>query len=303
MAMGQDFNRHIKRPLPPTLSVFPGEAEIRYYLKVTAQRAAFYKENYRTVSYHISDAAKLTLLKEVSFKFLPLEPPRAAPNRRESYARRQHQFAPALLAKQTTGMFGKTSLSPSGPPPTISIDGRLPDPAIVTCDKPLPLRILVRKLNDTNEIVYVKTFQIILIGYTKIKAHELDRIEKSSWVIFSAANMQTPIGNANTPANKDVELDSKMWSSRPLPNTVSPTFETCNISRYYELEISLGLQYGTPGNMKVRRGGTATFHARSSQPVNNLLARTDHPAAPHASTGILREQTPRGPRQRGEEKK
>ena len=28
----------------------PGEAEIRYYVKVTVQRPAFYKENFRGVS-------------------------------------------------------------------------------------------------------------------------------------------------------------------------------------------------------------------------------------------------------------
>ncbi|MCJ1331985.1 hypothetical protein MMC10_008677 [Thelotrema lepadinum] len=235
MAMGQDFNRHIKRPLPPTLSGFPSEAEIRYYLKVTAQRAAFYKENFRT---------------EIDFNFLPVEPTRIPANRRESYARRQHQFAPAPDNAQRISSFRKPSEAPTAPPPTINIDGRLPDPAIVTCNDTLPLRVLVKKLNETTEIVYLKTFQIVLIGYTKIRAHDLERTEKSSWVICSVANLQTPLGNSNTPANKDIELDSKMWSGRPLPNTICPTFETCNLSRHYELEISLGLVYGTAGNVK-----------------------------------------------------
>lgn len=49
MNRAQDYNRHLKRPLPPSLVGFPGEAEIRYFVKATAQRAAFYKENFRTV--------------------------------------------------------------------------------------------------------------------------------------------------------------------------------------------------------------------------------------------------------------
>ena len=49
MGIAQDYNRHVKRPLPPSLTGFPGEAEIRYFVKATAQRAAFYKENFRTV--------------------------------------------------------------------------------------------------------------------------------------------------------------------------------------------------------------------------------------------------------------
>jgi len=45
----RDTNRHVKKPLPPTLTGFPGEAEIRYFVKVTVQRPAFYKENFRAV--------------------------------------------------------------------------------------------------------------------------------------------------------------------------------------------------------------------------------------------------------------
>ena len=50
MEVAKDTNRHVKQTLPPSLNGFPGEAEIHYYVKVTVQRAAFYKENYREVS-------------------------------------------------------------------------------------------------------------------------------------------------------------------------------------------------------------------------------------------------------------
>ena len=46
--LGNSF-RHVKKTLPPTLTGFPGKAEILYYVKVTVQRPAFYKENYRSV--------------------------------------------------------------------------------------------------------------------------------------------------------------------------------------------------------------------------------------------------------------
>ena len=47
--MARNTDRHVKKTLPPTLSGLPGEAEIRYYVKVTVQRPAFYKENFRAV--------------------------------------------------------------------------------------------------------------------------------------------------------------------------------------------------------------------------------------------------------------
>ena len=47
--IGPDLNRHIKKTLPPTLSGFPGEAEIKYYVKATVVRPKFYQENFRYV--------------------------------------------------------------------------------------------------------------------------------------------------------------------------------------------------------------------------------------------------------------
>lgn len=47
--MARDTNRHVKKTLPPSLTSFPGEAEVKYYLKVTIIRPQFYKENIRAV--------------------------------------------------------------------------------------------------------------------------------------------------------------------------------------------------------------------------------------------------------------
>lgn len=49
LEMARDTNRHVKKTLPPSLGGFAGQAEIRYYVKVTVQRPAFYKENFRAV--------------------------------------------------------------------------------------------------------------------------------------------------------------------------------------------------------------------------------------------------------------
>lgn len=47
--MARDSNRHVKKTLPPSLSGFPGMADIRYFVKVTVIRPQFYKENIRAV--------------------------------------------------------------------------------------------------------------------------------------------------------------------------------------------------------------------------------------------------------------
>lgn len=47
--MNRPNARHVRKALPPSLNGLPGQAEIRYYVKVTVQRPAFYKENFRAV--------------------------------------------------------------------------------------------------------------------------------------------------------------------------------------------------------------------------------------------------------------
>jgi hypothetical protein len=47
--MARPTDRHVKKMLPPSLNGLPGEAEIRYYVKTTVARPAFYKENFRNV--------------------------------------------------------------------------------------------------------------------------------------------------------------------------------------------------------------------------------------------------------------
>jgi hypothetical protein len=39
-------------------------------------------------------------------------------------------------------------------------------------------------------------------------------------------------------------LPSWLWENIPLPDTVPPSFDTCNISRTYELELTVGLTHG-----------------------------------------------------------
>lgn len=132
------------------------------------------------------------------------------------------------------------------PPPSISIDGRLPDPAIITCNEPLPLRILITKKNEGPATIYLRTLSITLIGFTVIRAHELRRQEAQSWVILSQAHIDKALNStAGGDSNKVLEVDSNLWKQRPLPNIVSPSFTTCNISRRYELEVKAGLAWGS----------------------------------------------------------
>lgn len=186
--------------------------------------------------------------------FLPIEPPRVGKPNEETYARRQHQFSKIQTGPKKKSIFSRGSsvhrdVYPE--PPRVSVDARLPHPSILTCNEPIPLRLLVKKLTDGPDIIFLQMLQVELISYTKILAHDLTRTESGSWVIMSHSNMNIPLGRPDDPIGTDWTIDSNMWNRVPLPNSVAPSFETCNIERYYELEIRVGLTHGDSREMKV----------------------------------------------------
>lgn len=241
--------RHVKKTLPPTLSGFPGEAEIRYFLKATVSRHQFWKENPRAYA---------------PFNFFPIEPPRPLVSGSEVFARQKHSFVPFPdgegTAAKMKSLFSKSKepMSPiaGGEAPHISVDARLPEPAILTCNKDIPLRLLVKKLNDCEAMTFLQSLEISLIGITKIRAHDVHRVENNSWVIMSKSNMGIPIGAPSDAMNTETAIDDHLWRGLILPSTVAPTFVACNIERSYQLDVRVGLSYTgtTQSNPKVRKG-------------------------------------------------
>ncbi|KIW34968.1 uncharacterized protein PV07_01697 [Cladophialophora immunda] len=235
-----DTTRHVKKTLPPSLSGFPGEAEIKYYVKATIVRPKFFQENIRAIA---------------DINFLPIEPPRPPNRHEETFARRKRQFQryPAESQKKMAGLFGRKSSTPTSAeeePPAFQVDARLPSPAIITCNEPLPLRILVEKLNDSSATAYLKMLQIELTGYTQVRALDLERTETTKWPLMSQANMNMPLGNPSDKGRKEWKLPSRLWEDFPLPNTVCPSFDTCNISRRYELEVTVGLAHAMASGLR-----------------------------------------------------
>lgn len=250
---GLEFARpashHVKKTLPPTLSGFPGEAEIRYFIKVTVTRHSFFKENARGYT---------------PFNFIPIEAPRKPPTGAEVFARQKHafeSFADGVPAKaKMKGLLGGKSSAPPSPVdsggPFVSVDARLPEPSILTCNSDLPLRLLVKKLNNFTDPILLDSLQVSLIGNTMIRAHEVFRKESRSLIIMSKSNMNMPIGSSSDPMETETAIDESLWKGIALPNSLAPSFETCNLSRSYQLDIRVGLKYGgnTASGSKVRKG-------------------------------------------------
>ncbi|KAI5778480.1 hypothetical protein EDC01DRAFT_674459 [Geopyxis carbonaria] len=234
-----DFARsakgHKKGTLPPSLSGIPGDAAwIRYFLKVTVNRPKLFKTNLRQID---------------PFVFLPIEPPRPAPSLSETFARRRHEFmSVAAMKSPKKSLFSFSRSTPEDRVNVIPIryylEARLPSPPIVVPNDPLPLRILYTKTEPFPEVVTMRSLQITLLATTHIIAHEIFKDELTTTSILSIADLHIPLGTPNMPAGAEIELDRTPWANRSLPDTIPPSFETCNITRSYRLQVDVGVSRG-----------------------------------------------------------
>ncbi|KAI0472668.1 hypothetical protein GGR56DRAFT_697241 [Xylariaceae sp. FL0804] len=234
--------QHVKSTLPPSLTAFPSQAEIRYYIKVTIQRPGLFRENWRY---------------QTGFKFQPIEPPRPPQTRQEAFARRPFTFGARSTMPSKRSIFGsKAAASPADgagqTPPSIEISARIPHPTILTCNEPLPLRLLAKKLVPAEQQVYLTALEIALVGYTEVRVQSLTSIDRHVWGVTSAKDLSIALGRPSDPVGTEFEVPSYLWATSALPNTVSPSFRICNIARRYEIELRLTLSWGTTGTP---RGG------------------------------------------------
>ncbi|KAK7976126.1 hypothetical protein PG989_014589 [Apiospora arundinis] len=191
-----------------------------------------------------------TRLASSSFQSNRHDPPKT---NQEAFARRPFSFKPRSPAaiKPKRSFFGsKTNLENTDEaqerPPQIEMSARLPFPSILTCNQPVPLRLIAKKLEPTTAQVYVISLEVALIGFTSVRAHHLHNTEVTRWVVCSESNMRIPVGKPQDPVDSEFVIPDGLWANRPLPNTIAPSFTTCNLQRRYELEVKIGLSWGLP---------------------------------------------------------
>ncbi|KAG6041884.1 hypothetical protein E4U41_000730 [Claviceps citrina] len=237
--------QHVTRTLPPSLTGYPSEAEIRYYIKVTVQRPGFLKENWRH---------------QIGYKFLPIEPPRPPKTGHEAFARRPFTFrprSPVPQSRKKSSFFAnkgdKNNKDGTSAPnsettataPSIEMSARLPHPAVLTCNQPIPLRLVAKKLVDCQEQLTLVSFQMDLIGITEVRSYNLHNKKINRWVVVSHTDLSIPLTSGPDAAvGSELVVPSNLWKDKTLPNTVAPSFVTCNLSRRYEVELKLGVCWG-----------------------------------------------------------
>lgn len=189
----------------------------------------------------------------VGFKFLPIEPPRPPSSNAEAFARREHAFtANGFGNAKKRGLFARQPKPLSILAPSVLVDARLPSPSILVCREPLPLRVIIKKQNASQEYVFLVGLQVDLIGTTQVRAQDIMRHELSTFPILSLQGLTRPVGEPGDKPGTETLLDDTLWDRIPLPPTVTPSFHICNLTRTYELEVRVVLGYGYPGDIQVR---------------------------------------------------
>lgn len=229
---------HATGTLPPSLSGLDPNASVRYFVKVTVSRPGFLKRNMRAYR---------------PLVFLPMEPPRPK-TRQMTFYRREHQFIDTLAPnerKSGLAAFLGGSSRDTGPKAAslgLTLEARLPTPAILVPLEPVPLFLFVTKMQG-NYPLFLRSLKFHLHAMTFIKSQDFQQVIPMSHVFF-AKELLVPLLHTDNKENV-VQIDPIHWSSAMLPDTVAPSFETCNIKRVYQMEVTVGISKAEHGAIEL----------------------------------------------------
>jgi hypothetical protein len=148
---------------------------------------------------------------------------------------------PALVISPTEYMH---HLSAAIPPAQISISAHfLPDYSILR-NRHMMIRLSISKLNEFAYSLYLQSFQMLLVGYTDVKAKgpSLMNTQISCWTIQSMSNLGLPVLHYSESVSTEKYIDRSLWEGEALPDAIVPSFDSCGLARRYELDISMGFQ-------------------------------------------------------------
>lgn len=259
-----DATSHVETILPPSLSGMGEQASIKYFLKVTVNKASFLSINAR--DYH-------------PFIFLPMDVPRLVDSARMAFVRRELMISfpttPAATSVSATSSGningnGEPSYFTSGKKPSglkkffsnafavrpssqlaITFEGRYSTSLDFAPLSPLPIQffVVLKQSPDMMEVstLYLNEFELELVATTVIRAHQEVRHDAMSLKFFqrSRLGLALDLSKAQRIETRgrihwEIALPNSVMQGVQIPDSVCPTFITCNIERSYTLKIEAG---------------------------------------------------------------
>ncbi|OJJ65780.1 hypothetical protein ASPBRDRAFT_60292 [Aspergillus brasiliensis CBS 101740] len=131
------------------------------------------------------------------------------------------------------------------PPLTYEIEAELINGPFLLLGHPITLSVKITNINDEKPDISLRDFQSMLIETTDIRTHGATQSVTRLLIIQTMSNLSQPFVNDGSPTvGSSMSLENGVWSRHCIPHCLTPTFETCNVTRSYKLEIRLGIEFG-----------------------------------------------------------
>ncbi|KAE8382869.1 hypothetical protein BDV26DRAFT_288172 [Aspergillus bertholletiae] len=200
---------HILRRLPPSTGDTLSAWEVKYLLDVTVVKTGILKGSRNILFYPVPDFS------------LPK----------------------SILGRRCLLPIGDESISLSSPL-AYQVDVELLNGQSLLLGYPIPLKIKLTKLGNRECFVWLNDFQTMLVGTTETYASGLVEKDTQFRVIQTMSNIHHVVCHDRALTGAELSIGDNLWSKHRLPIALTPSFETCNISQTYKLEVRLGLQSG-----------------------------------------------------------
>ncbi|KAE8308798.1 hypothetical protein BDV41DRAFT_591785 [Aspergillus transmontanensis] len=205
---------HLLRRLPPSTGDTLSPWEVRYFLDVTVTKTGILKG--------VSSWQTRNIL------FYPV-PDFSLPKN--------------ILGRRCLLSINHDSSSPCSPL-AYQVDVELLNGQCLLLGYPIPLKIKLTKVGDRECFVWLNDFQTMLVGSTETHASGLVEKDTQFQVIQTMTNIHHVVCHDGASNGAELSIGDSLWKKHRLPIALTPSFETCNISQTYKLEVRLGLQSG-----------------------------------------------------------
>ncbi|CAN6619035.1 hypothetical protein TRVA0_007S02630 [Trichomonascus vanleenenianus] len=297
-----DPSGHIQSFLPPSFSGLGDLASVKYFLKVTINRASMFKMNVRQVE---------------PFVFLPADVPMETSSQL-AFVRREvtvglngaspGQTQPPQKKKSTMSKLFRLNFSESlgvntwsGPTANFIFEARYPQlggkmKAGFKPEAPLELHLFVLFKSLPKEIgvteLNVVSIDINLYAHTEATAQGYAENSNLVLNLCKRDNIKLPVDLAGATQSRaidketgrpmyKIEIDPDLVQAAMIPDHVPPTFTSCNIRRSYRMGIVAGFSTGGDAQTEYAELAVDSIVQSGIALDNNKPALPQRPAPPN----------------------
>ncbi|KAL4906410.1 hypothetical protein BDW74DRAFT_150259 [Aspergillus multicolor] len=147
------------------------------------------------------------------------------------------------------------------PPVICEVKAKLLNGPFLVVGQPIPLSVEVFNMSPSPSTtprrqshtltplpITLHDFQTMLVETTETRARGAVDSQTLFWVVQTMANLRHPFVPAAGEGDgwngaSALTIDQSLWAQHCVSSSLTPTFETCNISRSYKLEVRLGIGF------------------------------------------------------------